>query len=102
MELSTTYLGLTLKNPVIPGASPLVDHLDNVRLLEDAGAAAIVMHSLFEEQITNSEISEFAHTENPAESFAEAVSYFPHMQDYALGPDRYLQQISRIKEMVDI
>ena len=53
MQLATTYLGLPLKNPVMPGASPLVDQLDNVRRLEDAGAAAIVMHSLFEEQITN-------------------------------------------------
>lgn len=102
MDLTTTYLGLTLKNPVIPGASPLVHQLDNVRRLEDAGAAAIVMHSLFEEQITNDQIAEFAHTENPAESFSEATSYFPRMEDYALGPDRYLNQISTIKEMVDV
>lgn len=102
MDLSTTYLGLTLKNPVMPDASPLVDKLDNVRRLEDAGASAIVMHSLFEEQITNEQIAEFAHTENPAESFAEAVSYFPQQEDYALGPDRYLNQISRIKQSLDI
>jgi dihydroorotate dehydrogenase (fumarate) len=102
MNLATTYLGLPLKNPVIPGASPLVDKLDNVRRLEDAGAAAIVMHSLFEEQITNQQIAEFAHTEGPAESFAEAVSFFPQQEDYALGPDRYLNQISRIKQSVDI
>jgi dihydroorotate dehydrogenase (fumarate) len=102
MNLATTYLGLSLKNPVMPGASPLVDQLDNVRRLEDAGAAAIVMHSLFEEQITNEQIAEFAHTEHPAESFSEAVSYFPNMDDYALGPDRYLDQISRIKESVEI
>jgi dihydroorotate dehydrogenase (fumarate) len=102
MQLATTYLGLPLKNPVMPGASPLVDQLDNVRRLEDAGAAAIVMHSLFEEQITNDQIAEFAHTEHPAESFAEAVSYFPRMEDYALGPERYLDQVSLIKESVDI
>jgi dihydroorotate dehydrogenase (fumarate) len=102
MNLATTYLGLPLKNPVIPGASPLVDMLDNARSLEDAGAAAIVMHSLFEEQITNQQIAEFAHTEGPAESFAEAVSFFPQQEDYALGPDRYLNQISRIKQSVDI
>jgi dihydroorotate dehydrogenase (fumarate) len=102
MNLATTYLGLPLKNPVIPGASPLVDKLDNVRSLEDAGAAAIVMHSLFEEQITNQQLAEFAHTEGPAESFAEAVSFFPRQEDYALGPDRYLNQISRIKQSVDI
>jgi dihydroorotate dehydrogenase (fumarate) len=102
MNLTTSYLGLSLKNPVMPGASPLVDKLDNVRRLEDAGAAAIVLHSLFEEQITNDQIAEFAHTEHPAESFSEAVSYFPKMDDYALGPDRYLNQISRIKESVDV
>ena len=102
MELSTTYLGLPLKNPVMPGASPLVDQLDTVRRLEDAGAGAIVMHSLFEEQITRDQLAEFAHTENPAESFAEATSYFPRMEDYAFGPDRYLEQISRIKESVAI
>jgi dihydroorotate dehydrogenase len=102
MSLATTYLGLKLKNPIMPGASPLVDHLDNIRRLEDAGASAIVMHSLFEEQITNDQLAEFAHTENPSESFSEATSYFPRMDDYVLGPDRYLDQISRIKEMVDI
>lgn len=102
MQLQTTYLGLKLKNPVMPGASPLVDQLDNVRRLEDAGAAAIVMHSLFEEQITNDQLSEFYHTENPAESFSEATTYFPRMEDYALGPDRYLEQIRKIKSMVDI
>lgn len=102
MNLATTYLGLPLKNPVMPGASPLVDQLDNVRRLEDAGAAAIVMHSLFEEQITNDQIAEFAHTENPAESFGEAVSYFPKMEDYVLGPDRYLDQIATIKASVGI
>lgn len=72
MDLSTTYLGLRLKNPVMPGASPLGDKLDKVRRLEDSGAAAIVMHSLFEEQIVNEQIAEFAHTEHHAESFAEA------------------------------
>ncbi len=102
MNLTTNYLGLSLKNPIMPGASPLVDNLDNVRRLEDAGAAAIVMHSLFEEQITAQQLAEFAHTEFTADSFSEAASYFPRMEDYALGPDRYLEQISTIKEMVDI
>jgi dihydroorotate dehydrogenase (fumarate) len=102
MDLSTTYLGLPLKNPVMPGASPMVDKLDTVRQLEDAGAAAIVMHSLFEEQITTQQLAEFAHTEFSADSSSEAGSYFPRMEDYALGPDRYLEQISKIKEMTDI
>ncbi len=102
MKLATEYLGLSLANPLLPGASPMVDDLDVVRRLEDAGAGAIVMHSLFEEQITNEQLAEFAHTENPAESFSEAVSYFPSMEDYALGPDRYLDQIAKIKEAVRI
>jgi dihydroorotate dehydrogenase (fumarate) len=102
MNLTTNYLGLSLKNPIMPGASPLVDNLDNVRRLEDAGAAAIVMHSLFEEQITAQQLAEFAHTEFTADSFSEAASYFPRMEDYALGPDRYLEQISKIKEIVDV
>lgn len=102
MDLKTTYLGLDLKSPIVAGASPMVDNLDNVRRLEDAGTGAVVMRSLFEEQITRDQLSEFAHTEHPAESFAEATSYFPRMEDYALGPDRYLTQISRLKESVDI
>ena len=102
MDLTTQYLGLKLKNPLMPGASPMATKLDTVRRLEDAGAAAIMMHSLFEEQITSQQLAEFAHTETPADSFAEAVSYFPHMQDYALGPDSYLEQISKIKETCDI
>jgi len=102
MDLKTEYLGLSLKNPVIAGASPLVDSIDNVRRLEDAGAGAVVMRSLFEEQITSEQLAEFAYTENPSESFPEATSYFPQREDYALGPDRYLNQISRLKEAVDI
>ena len=102
MDLSTTYLGLPLKNPVMPGASPMVDKLDTVRRLEDAGAAAIVMHSLFEEQITSQQLAEFAHTEFSAGSSSEASSYFPQMADYALGPDKYLEQIANIKAAVAI
>ena len=102
MDLSTTYLGLPLKNPLVPGASPMVDKLDTVRRLEDAGAAAIVMHSLFEEQITSQQLAEFAHTEFSADSSSEASSYFPQMADYALGPDKYLEQIAKIKDAVSI
>ena len=102
MDLTTQYLGLKLKNPLMPGASPMATKLDTVRRLEDAGAAAIMMHSLFEEQITSQQLAEFAHTETPADSFAEAVSYFPRMEDYVLGPDSYLKQISKIKESCDI
>lgn len=102
MDLTTTYLGLTLPHPLMPGASPLVDDLDTVRQLEDAGAAAIVMHSLFEEQIA-AEAHRVQHDLLAhGESFAEAVSYFPNPEDYALGPDLYLEQIRRIKAAVEI
>jgi dihydroorotate dehydrogenase (fumarate) len=97
MDLSTTYLGLTLPHPVMPGASPLAHDLDAVRQLEDAGAAAIVMHSLFEEQITREQLGMVHNILVHENSFAEALSYFPAGDEYALGPDRYLEQIRRIK-----
>jgi len=102
MNLSTTYLGLPLKNPLIAGASPLSGKLDMCRRLEDADASAIVMHSLFEEQITRQQLSEFTHTEVIAESFAEAASFFPDRADYALGPDRYLEHLATVKAACDI
>jgi dihydroorotate dehydrogenase (fumarate) len=100
MDLSTTYLGLRLPHPLMPGASPLVDDLDDVKRLEDAGAAAIVMHSLFEEQIVREQLATFLHTERHGESFAEAVSFFPSPDRFALGPEEYLEQIGRIKGAV--
>lgn len=102
MDLTTTYLGLTLKNPLMPGASPLVDSLDSVRRLEDAGAAAIVMHSLFEEQIAMEARAELESVDAHEFSFAEAATYLPSADDFALGPDRYLEQISKIKDAVDV
>jgi dihydroorotate dehydrogenase (fumarate) len=102
MDLSTTYLGFRLPHPLMPGASPMVDDLDTVRRLEDAGAAAIVMHSLFEEQIEIEQAGTIHHMEVHAESFAEALSYFPRPDEYALGPDRYLDQLRRIKAAVAV
>src|ERR1700693_532378 len=101
MDLSTTYLGLQLPPPLRPGASPLVDDLDMVRRLEDGGASAIVMHSLFEEQILSEQHEAFLF-ESYAESHAEAVSYLPDPRIFALGPDEYLKQIQRIREAVSI
>jgi dihydroorotate dehydrogenase (fumarate) len=101
VDLRTRYLGLTLSNPLMPGASPLVDDLGTVRALEDAGAAAIVMHSLFEEQIRREE-REAMLLESHAESFPEALSYLPSPGIFALGPDEYLEQIQRIKQAVSI
>jgi dihydroorotate dehydrogenase (fumarate) len=102
MDLSTSYLGLRLQHPFMPGASPLVDEIDTVRHLEDSGAAAIVMHSLFEEQITHEQVATLRHMDAHAESFAEALSYFPSPEDYRLGPEEYLEQIRRIKSAVRI
>ena len=102
MDLSTTYLGLSLPHPFMPGASPLVDDLDMVRRLEDSGAAAIVMHSLFEEQLVGEQLAHAAHTGAPAESFPEALSYFARPPDFALGPDEYLEQLRRIKAAVAV
>lgn len=102
MDLSTKYLGLKLEHPLMAGASPLVDDLGMVRRLEDAGVAAIVMHSLFEEQITREQISAHRIQDTPAESFAEALSYFPDPDDYVLGPDEYLEQVRRVKAAVGV
>ena len=109
MDLSTTYLGFELPHPIMPGASPLVDDLDTVRQLEDAGAAAIVMHSLFEEQVIEERLTRFRLDLNE-ESYAEAQTYFPGGfgfdldvdQEIALGPDQYLEQIRRIKQAVAV
>jgi len=102
MDLSTTYLGLNLPHPIMPGASPLVDHLDMVKRLEDAGAAAITMHSLFEEQITREQQGMVYHMELINNSHAEALSYFPQADQFRLGPHQYLEQIRLIKQAVKI
>lgn len=102
MDLSTRYLGFDLPHPFMPGASPLVDDLDMVWRLEDSGAAAIVMHSLFEEQLRQEELATHAFLEDPSDSFAEALSYLPTPDDFKLGPEEYLEQIYRIKEAVTV
>ena len=102
MDLSTTYLGLALANPLLAGASPMVDDLDTVKKLEDAGCAAIVMHSLFEEQITREQLGTVMDMESHADSFAEALSYFPQPQEFRLGPEAYLEQVRRIKAAVKV
>ena len=102
MSLETTYLGLTLKHPLMPGASPLVDDLDKVRRLEDAGASAIVMHSLFEEQLSKEHWAAHRHLDGPSNSYAEATTYFPPSDVFALTPDAYLEQLRRIREAVSV
>jgi dihydroorotate dehydrogenase (fumarate) len=101
-DLTTTYLGLRLKNPLVASASPLSKKVDTARRLEDAGAAAIVMYSLFEEQITH-ESNELDHyLERGTNSYAEALTYFPDLGRYNLGPEPYLEHLHRIKKAVDI
>jgi len=102
MDLSTTYLGLKLPHPLMPGASPLVDELDTVRKLEDAGASAIVMHSVFEEQIAREQVSHFVHTESHGQSFAEALTYFPSPESFHLGPEDYLEHLRKVKQAVSV
>lgn len=102
MNLSTHYMGFKLPHPFMPGASPLADELDLVRRLEDAGAAAIVMRSLFEEQIKGEELATQHYFESAAESFAEARTYLPDPHDFALGPDDYLEQVRRVRAAVDV
>jgi dihydroorotate dehydrogenase (fumarate) len=102
MDLSTNYLGLKLRTPLVPSASPLSQNLDNVKRMEDAGAGAIVLHSLFEEQL-RVETAELDHRlTQGTESFAEALSYFPEPKEFRLGPEEYLEHISKTKKTVRI
>ncbi len=100
MDLSTTYLGIRLPNPLMPGASPMADQLDWVKRLEDAGASAIIMRSLFEEQITHEQQGMIHHMEIHEEAFAEAVSYFPKPENFPFGPTQYLEQIRKVKAAI--
>ena len=102
IDLSTTYLGLELKNPLVASPSPLSEKTDNIRRMEDAGAAAIVLHSLFEEQLTQQSNELNSNLQQGEESFAESLTYFPHVEDYKMGPEGYLEHIRKAKEAVGI
>lgn len=102
MNLETTYLGLKLRNPIIIGASPFCDDIDQARRLEEAGASALVMHSLFEEQIDLEQDALLHHLETPAESNYEATSYFPRYDEYQLTPTGYLRTLERLKSNLGI
>ena len=102
MDLSTEYMGMKLKNPLVAAASPLSTDVDTIRHMEDCGAAAVVLHSLFEEQISF-ESKELDHyLSHGTESFAEAQTYFPEADDYRLGPDEYLEHIRKVKAATNI
>src|SRR5688572_23318681 len=102
MATTTSYLGLRLDHPFIAGASPLGYRVDTVKRLEDAGCAAVVLHSLFEEQITQRQSGRIAHLNVFESDFAEIVSAFPDAGDYPLGPDEYAEHIYRVKQAVAI
>lgn len=102
MNLSTTYVGLRLPHPLIAGASPLADDMDTVRKLEDAGAAALVMRSLFEEQLVMEQMASMRHLDAHEDAHIEAQSYFPGPSRFSLGPEEYLERLRRIKDAVRI
>ena len=102
IDLKTTYLGLELKNPLVASASSLSKRTSRVRQMEDAGISAIVMYSLFEEQIVQDSLAFNYFMERGTESFAEALTYFPDPDQYPVGPDNYLDEIRKNKETVDI
>jgi dihydroorotate dehydrogenase (fumarate) len=102
MRLSTNYLGLPLKNPLVPSASPLTERLDQIKVLEDHGAAAVVLFSLFEEQIEQEDESLEFFMDYGSDSYAEALSYFPKAHEFVSGPQEYLKNLQQIKAAVDI
>ncbi len=102
MNLTTEYMRLKLKNPLVAAASPLSERLDNIKMMEDSGIAAVVFHSLFEEQLNLEAKASQYFSDQGTESFAEALSYFPKLTDYVLGPDEYLQMIAKAKAAVGI
>lgn len=102
MDLSTTYMGLKLKNPIVASASPLSKSIDAARSLEDAGASAVVCYSLFEEQISHEANELVYYLESTADSYAEALSYFPESGDYNLGPEEYVNHIRKLKGALSI
>ncbi len=102
MNLSTTYMGLSLKSPVVVSASPLSDNFDNIKKMEDAGAGAIVMFSLFEEQIRQQDAKLESIRSLTGDGFAETSSYFPSLADFEVGPHEYVEKIRRAKQETDI
>jgi dihydroorotate dehydrogenase (fumarate) len=102
MKLSTKYMGLEIKNPIMPSASLLTEELSGLKAMEDAGAGAVVLGSLFEEQVLEEEKALDFFLRQGSESFAEAVSYFPSLGDYKTGPEEYLELVRNAKESLGI
>jgi dihydroorotate dehydrogenase (fumarate) len=102
MDLSTTYLGLPLRTPLVPSASPMSENIDNLLHMQDAGAAAVVLHSLFEEQIRRDQQELHQSLSLGVESYAEALSYFPQPAAYVHGPALYLRHIEQARSRLQI
>jgi dihydroorotate dehydrogenase (fumarate) len=102
LDLTTSYLGLKLSTPIVASASPLSQRVETVRRLADAGVSAVVMYSLFEEQIIHQSLEIDHLLSHGAESFAEALSYLPDTGRYSVGPERYIEQLAKLKRAVDI
>src|SRR4051812_31889795 len=102
IDLSTTYLGLRVDSPLVCSSSPLCESVDNLRRMEDAGAGAVVLHSLFEEQLRLESQDLDHYLSEGTESYAEATSYFPDMAGYNLGPEGYLEHIRKARQALKI
>ena len=102
IDLSTTYLGLKLKNPLVASASPLSKKIEQVKRMEEEGIAAVVMYSLFEEQIIHESLELDHNLARGTESFAEALTYLPDAGTYSLLPDRYVTNVEKLKKAVNI
>ncbi len=102
MDLSTSYLGLKLRTPLVAAASPLSEEIDSIKQLEDAGASAVVLYSLFEEQIRQDTVELAQHLDHGTFSTPEALTYFPEPEQFRLGPEEYLKHIAKAKEAVGI
>ncbi len=102
MDLRTKYMGMELRTPLVPSASPLSDDIDNVKHMEDAGAAAVVLYSLFEEQLRSEHDALDYYMTHGSESYAEAITYFPEPRSFITGPEEYLNHIFKAKRAVRI
>src|SRR5208283_5106516 len=102
MDLTTHYLGLKLRSPLVISASPLSEDVDNIRHMEDAGASAVVLYSLFEEQLRQDRLELHRNLQQGTESYAEALTYFPEAEEYRLGPEEYLKHIAAAKRATHI
>jgi dihydroorotate dehydrogenase (fumarate) len=102
MDLSTVYLGMNLRTPLVPSASPLSEEIDNIKRMEDAGASAVVLYSLFEEQLRLERYELHHHLTHHIDSFPEALTFFPQPEEFHVGPEAYLNHIREAKESVDI